>query len=82
MAYGKMEGDDDGIDEVILRERLKEFMFEGKRWYDLRRFGKNFVMKYTSLENENHLLWPLDKSTMTDNPALEQTPGYESTSVK
>lgn len=77
MAYGKLAGDADGIEEVLLKERLKEFMFEGRRWYDLRRFGKNYVMKYSSLENEDHLLWPLDKGTMTDNPALEQTPGYE-----
>ena len=35
---------------VLLRERLKEFMFEGKRWYDLRRFGKDYVMKYSSLK--------------------------------
>ena len=76
MAYGNMPGDSEGINEVLLRERLKEFMFEGKRWYDLRRFGKDYVMKYSSLKNEKHLLWPLDKDTMTDNPALEQTPGY------
>lgn len=76
MSYGKMVGDEEGINEVLLKERLKEFMFEGKRWYDLRRFGKDYVMKYSSLKNENHLLWPLDKDTMTDNPALEQTKGY------
>ena len=76
MAYGNMPGDSEGINEVLLRERLKEFMFEGKRWYDLRRFGKDYVMKYSSLKNERHLLWPLDKDTMTDNPALEQTNGY------
>lgn len=76
MAYGNMTGDAEGINEVLLKERLKEFMFEGKRWYDLRRFGKDYVMKYSSLKNEQHLLWPLDKDTMTDNPALNQTTGY------
>ncbi len=76
MAYGHMEGDEDGIDEVLLRERMKEFMFEGRRWYDLRRFGTEYVMKYSSLTNEDHLLWPLDTNTLTDNPALEQTAGY------
>lgn len=50
MAYGNMPGDTEGIEEVLLRERLKEFMFEGKRWYDLRRFGKEYVMKYSSLK--------------------------------
>ena len=31
--------------EAILKERLREFFFEGKRWYDLRRFGKDYVFK-------------------------------------
>ena len=76
MAYGRMAGDDEGIEEVLLRERLKEFVFEGKRWYDLRRFGSQYVLKYTSLTNADHLLWPLDADTMTNNPALEQIEGY------
>ena len=76
MAYGYMEGDEESIDEVLLRERLREFVFEGKRWYDLRRFGVQYVLKYSSLANSDHLLWPLDADTMTDNPALEQTEGY------
>lgn len=75
-AYPHAEGDNDGIDEVLLRERLREFMFEGKRWYDLLRFGKEYVMKYSSLVNENHLLWPIDSGTLTDNTALVQTSGY------
>ncbi len=75
-AYGQMPEDNDGIEEVLLRERMKEFMFEGKRWYDLRRFGVSYVMKYSSLTNEAHLLWPLDTNTLTDNTALEQTEGY------
>lgn len=76
VAYPHAEGDAEGIDEVLLRERLREFMFEGKRWYDLLRFGEEFVMKYSSLVNENHLLWPIDSNTLTDNTALVQTPGY------
>ena len=76
MGYPNKADDADGVEEVLLRERLREFMFEGKRWYDLRRFGVDYVMKYTSLTNRDHLLWPIDTDTMTDNPALEQTPGY------
>lgn len=77
MGYPHLAGDNEGINEVLLRERLREFMFEGKRWYDLRRFGQEYVMKYSSLQNPDHLLWPIDTDTMTDNPALTQTPGYE-----
>lgn len=76
MGYPNMAGDDEGIEEVLLREHFREFMFEGKRWYDLRRFGQDYVMKYSSLRNAEHLLWPIDTDTMTDNPALTQTPGY------
>ena len=44
MGYPNMAGDKDGINEVLLRERYKEFMFEGKRWYDLRRFGDDMYL--------------------------------------
>lgn len=64
--------------EAILQERFFEFIFEGKRWYDLRRMGDNFVYKYTSiLPSESYkLLWPIDRSSLTNNRALEQNPGY------
>ena len=64
--------------EAILQERFFEFIFEGKRWYDLRRMGDNFVYKYTTiLPSESFkLLWPVDRGTLTNNRALEQNPGY------
>lgn len=69
------EAGDDNVMEAILKERLREFFFEGKRWYDLRRFGKEYVVKYSSA-SEDRLLWPIDESTLTNNTALKQTPGY------
>ena len=70
---------DKDINEALLEERFKEFLIEGKRWYDLRRFGNEYVFKYTLAEdgNEKKLLWPIDKTTLTNNTALKQTPGYE-----
>ncbi|MEJ7826770.1 MAG: SusD family outer membrane lipoprotein NanU [Segetibacter sp.] len=64
--------------EAILQERFYEFIFEGKRWYDLRRMGDNYVYKYTTiLPSESFkLLWPVDRGTLTNNRALEQNPGY------
>ncbi|MBD0285765.1 MAG: RagB/SusD family nutrient uptake outer membrane protein, partial [Flavisolibacter sp.] len=64
--------------EAILQERFFEFIFEGKRWYDLRRMGDEFVYKYTTIQpNESYkLLWPVDRNTLTNNRALEQNPGY------
>lgn len=72
---------DTDINEAILEERFKEFIMEGKRWYDLRRFGSRYVFRYTWAEdgNEQKLLWPVDKTSLTNNKALKQTPGYEST---
>ena len=64
--------------EAILQERLYEFILEGKRWYDLRRMGDNYVYEHTSvLPSESYkLLWPIDRTSLTNNRALVQTPGY------
>lgn len=65
--------------KAILEERLKEFIGEGKRWWDLRRAGDNFV--FDAIENlapgdEYLLLLPITPGMIGNNPALEQTPGY------
>ena len=64
--------------EALLQERYYEFILEGKRWYDLRRVGDNYVYAYTTVEPSEayKLLWPIDRNTLTNNRALEQTPGY------
>ena len=64
--------------EALLKERLLEFLFEGKRWYDLRRMGNNYVFEHTTvLPSETYkLLWPIDRSALTNNRALVQNPGY------
>lgn len=64
--------------EALLQERLYEFIFEGKRWYDLRRMGDTFVYAHTTLApgQAYKLLWPIDRNALTNNRALEQTPGY------
>lgn len=63
---------------AILQERLFEFVFEGKRWYDLRRFGNSFVFANTTvLPGEAYkVLWPVDRTSWINNRALVQTPGY------
>jgi starch-binding outer membrane protein, SusD/RagB family len=65
-------------DEAILQERYFEFIGEGKRWYDLRRMGDNYVYEHTNISSSNSylLLWPVDLNTLTENPALQQNPGY------
>jgi len=69
---------DTNPNEAILKERFFEFIGEGKRWYDLRRMGDSYVYEYTPITaaTSYKLLWPLDRSTLTNNRALTQTPGY------
>lgn len=70
-----MVGDDQGAIETVLKERLREFVFEGRRWYDLRCAGDEYVLKYTKAQ-KNRLLWPINEKVLTNNRNLHQTPGY------
>ncbi len=78
---------------AILEERTKEFVFEGKRWYDLRRMqdasGSPLVFR-TDLPlvgvldkaTEAHkLVLPIDRTTLVNDETLkdDQNPGYEGT---
>lgn len=67
-------------DDAILKERLLEFMFEGKRWWDLIRFGKAFdiVPSLKGRKGQEHLLlFPIAESTLSMEPKVKQNPGYE-----
>lgn len=65
--------DNAGAVEAVAKERLRELIFEGKRWYDIRLL--NLATKY-SLATADRLLWPVNQSALTDNSGLRQTPGY------
>ena len=52
---------------------MREFLFEGKRWHDIRLFNK--ATQY-STANNTRLLWPIDETTLSTNNLLTQTPGY------
>ncbi len=69
---------DANVNDAILEERFLEFILEGKRWYDLRRFGNEYVFKYTLADPQHplRLLWPIDVTTLNRNQDLNQTPGY------
>ncbi len=72
---------------AIFEERSKEFVYEGKRWYDIRRMKfDNDPLAYIS---DNHpygvidkatqshmLLWPIEPAIWTNDPLVDQTPGY------
>lgn len=72
---------------AIFAERSKEFVFEGKRWYDLRRMKFNtepLVFKnpghpYGVLDKATQayqILWPIEAGIWTNDPLVKQTPGY------
>ena len=85
------------VQQLVLRERQRELMFEGKRWFDLVRLAKR-EGNVSSLNNYvNHKLsntaststaqtldamyMPISKSEIEANPNLEQNPYYEETST-
>ena len=72
-ANNTFVGGDENAEEAVLKERMREFLFEGKRWHDIRLFNK--AVKY-STANNTRLLWPIDETTLSTNTLLEQTPGY------
>ncbi len=66
-------------DDAILKERLLELVFEGKRWWDLVRFGKAFsiVPSLMSRNGQDYLLlWPISLSTLSLEPQIQQNPGW------
>ncbi|HEY4149857.1 MAG TPA: RagB/SusD family nutrient uptake outer membrane protein [Chitinophagaceae bacterium] len=66
-------------DAAILKERLLELMFEGKRWWDLVRFGKAFEL-VPSLQGragqDNLLLFPIPLTVLSLETKVKQNPGY------
>lgn len=66
-------------DAAILQERLFEFVYEGKRWWDLVRFGKAFdlVPALQSKKGKDYLLlFPIANSVLSVEPLVKQNPGY------
>ena len=64
---------------AILDERYKEFVGEGKRWWDLRRAGDSFVIDNVSFlapGDEFKLVLPITSDMIGRNPLLTQTAGY------
>lgn len=78
-ALNYVNSNKDDNTNAILNERLKEFVGEGKRWWDLRRAGNKFVFannEYLKAGDEYKLLLPISLDMIGRNPALKQTKGY------
>ncbi|HUH46454.1 MAG TPA: RagB/SusD family nutrient uptake outer membrane protein [Arenibacter sp.] len=79
-VHGYTNGSQTDNANAILDERYKEFIGEGKRWWDLRRAGDSFVIDNISFLNpgdEYKLVLPITTDMIGRNPLLDQTFGYE-----
>ncbi len=67
-------------DDAILNERLLELVVEGKRWWDLIRFGKAYqlVPSLVGKDDPTHhlLLFPISNAILALEPNVKQNPGY------
>ncbi|WP_372801717.1 RagB/SusD family nutrient uptake outer membrane protein [Lutibacter sp.] len=78
-THGYINGSKVDNANAILEERYKEFIGEGKRWWDLRRAGDSFVYDnndYISSSKSYLLKLPITVDMIGRNPLLEQTEGY------
>jgi len=67
--------------DELMMERAKEFVMEGKRWYDMVRTGTAIeIMSGLGFPiQERHLLWPIPSEEIDNNDALtqeDQNPGW------
>jgi starch-binding outer membrane protein, SusD/RagB family len=85
------------MEELVLRERQRELLFEGKRWFDLVRLARREGNTSTLNDYVDHKLtgnaaslgapvlnamyMPISKSELDANPKLKQNPYYEETST-
>ena len=70
--------------DAILEERRREFLFEGKRFFTLKRYGFDIpkpqrtdnVIEYNGGSESYKVLAPIPTGEVQSNPAIEQNPGY------
>lgn len=62
--------------EAVFRERRKELMGEGWRWYDLIRYNKikQNNPDFMKLIQDGGIYWPVSEDIRTENKLIKQTP--------
>lgn len=89
--HGYKNGSFEANEIALLKERDKEFVWEGKRWFDLVRLQdhSNRSLAFSveanyddpsailSVDEAYMLLWPIDINTLNNDPELVNNPGYE-----
>lgn len=79
-AHVFVSGTKDQNDAAILKERLLELALEGKRWWDLVRFGKAFdlVPSLVGRQAQTYLVYfPIGVATRTRETLVQETPGWQ-----
>lgn len=68
----------DEVLDAILDERQKEFLGEGKRWFDLVRCNrwKEVMQPINGMSDERKVLFPIHRDHLNQNLNLKQNPGY------
>lgn len=72
-------GSQEDNDNFILEERLVEFLYEGKYWWDILRFDKAATLIPYFQDNPSHThkyVWPLSLNILSTEPKAVQNPGY------
>ena len=78
-AYTYVNGSPAVNAKAILDERQKEFIGEGKRWWDLVRAGGTFVFDEVATMNPGEaykIYYSISQSMLANDSELEQTEGY------
>lgn len=63
-------------EEAILAERTKEFVAEGKQWYDVRRMSGGKHALELVHNDELKLVWPIDAGVLSKDSKVKQNEGY------
>ncbi|MCH8550209.1 MAG: RagB/SusD family nutrient uptake outer membrane protein, partial [Balneolaceae bacterium] len=69
----------EAFEDEILDERMRELNFEGHRFWDLKRLGRDIPQVDGSIKmaaNSFRILAPIGNTNLNANPALEENPGY------
>ena len=73
-----VNGTKDANDAAILQERLLELTSEGKRWNDVRRFGKvNELVPSMATAPAYKLLFPIGTAVISLEPKVVENPGWK-----
>ena len=78
--YRFVNGDQASNRKAILDERLKEFIGEGKRWWDLVRAGEGLVFEELDALDASEaykIYYPITQEMLANDDQLTQTEGYK-----